>query len=395
LNLLLASLLVLASCGVLAAQESRPASAPGTGDTKTTTTASGLAYTVLKPGRPGPHPKMGDVVKVHYTGRLTDGKVFDSSEERGEPAQFALGMVIEGWNEGLQLMTQGARYRFTIPPDLAYGAAGRPPTIPASATLVFEVELLGFKSKPEFPKSKPEGEQTTASGLKYQVIEEGSGTPPTTKDGFELEFAFWNEGGKLLDWTGNNPQPFRATVDTLNLEFLKEAPLLMKPGARYRFEVPAKLAFKEREVGPDLPPNSPTIWLVTMVRTMDAPSFEQPVVEKMTKTKSGLLYEVLEEGKGPAPKLGDQITVDYTGWLEDGKIFDSSHLRGEPVEFPLGQKLEGWNEGLQLMKAGGRYRLVIPPELAYGAAGQPPVIGANAKLIFLIELKKVVPAAGK
>ncbi|MGE0706580.1 MAG: FKBP-type peptidyl-prolyl cis-trans isomerase [Planctomycetota bacterium] len=104
-------------------------------------TASGLQYKVLKEGE-GPQPKPTDTVTVHYTGKLIDGKVFDSSVQRGQPTSFPLNRVIPGWTEGLQLMKVGAKYELYVPYQLAYGPEGRPPTIPAYATLVFEVELL-------------------------------------------------------------------------------------------------------------------------------------------------------------------------------------------------------------------------------------------------------------
>ncbi len=103
-------------------------------------TASGLQYLVVKEGN-NVKPTADDVVTVHYTGRLIDGTVFDSSEQRGEPATFALKQVIAGWTEGLQLMGEGAAYRFFIPSELAYGAHGTGPILPHS-TLIFDVQLL-------------------------------------------------------------------------------------------------------------------------------------------------------------------------------------------------------------------------------------------------------------
>ena len=94
----------------------------------------------------GPAPKTGDTVKVHYTGWLTDGTKFDSSVDRGEPFEFVLGagMVIQGWDRGVATMRVGDKVKLTIPPELAYGAAGYPGAIPPSATLIFDVELLGI-----------------------------------------------------------------------------------------------------------------------------------------------------------------------------------------------------------------------------------------------------------
>lgn len=115
---------------------------------------SGLQYQVLEEGE-GPKPKATDVVVAHYEGRLTDGTVFDSSYQRGEPAEFPLNRVIPGWTEGLQLMSPGAKYRLYVPASLAYGerSVGE---IPANSTLVFDVELL------DFHEPQPAGQDGTA-----------------------------------------------------------------------------------------------------------------------------------------------------------------------------------------------------------------------------------------
>jgi FKBP-type peptidyl-prolyl cis-trans isomerase len=104
-------------------------------------TASGLQYEVITEGT-GEKPKAENTVKVHYTGTLINGTKFDSSVDRGEPAEFPLNGVIKGWTEGLQLMKKGAKYKFVIPPALAYGENGAGPTIGPNETLIFEVELL-------------------------------------------------------------------------------------------------------------------------------------------------------------------------------------------------------------------------------------------------------------
>ena len=106
-----------------------------------TVTKSGLQYEVLKEGT-GKSPKATDTVRCHYEGRLLDGTVFDSSYKRGEPADFGLNQVITGWTEGVQLMKEGAKFRFTIPYLLAYGEQGAGASIPPFSTLIFDVELI-------------------------------------------------------------------------------------------------------------------------------------------------------------------------------------------------------------------------------------------------------------
>jgi FKBP-type peptidyl-prolyl cis-trans isomerase len=105
------------------------------------TTYSGLKYEVLRAGT-GARPSSYNRVKVHYHGYLPDGTVFDSSVQRGQPATFGLTQVIAGWREGIPLMQEGAKYRFTVPPHLAYGQRGMPPKIGPNQTLMFDVELL-------------------------------------------------------------------------------------------------------------------------------------------------------------------------------------------------------------------------------------------------------------
>ncbi len=107
-------------------------------------TASGLVYKTITPGH-GPTPKATDKVSVHYTGTLPDGKVFDSSVQRGQPAEFQLNQVIPCWTEGVQRMKVGEKARLVCPPELAYGDRGAGPDIGPGATLVFDVELLAIK----------------------------------------------------------------------------------------------------------------------------------------------------------------------------------------------------------------------------------------------------------
>lgn len=108
--------------------------------------------------------------------------------------------------------------------------------------------------------------------------------------------------------------------------------------------------------------------------------------EDVQKTDSGLLYTVVEAGSGARPSADSTVTVHYRGTFIDGNEFDSSYARDEPVTFPLKGVIPGWQEGLQLMKEGAKYKLYIPYELAYGAQGRPPQIPAYSTLVFEVEL---------
>jgi peptidylprolyl isomerase len=234
-------------------------------------TSSGLASKVLTKGTATEHPAANDVVQVHYTGWTTDGKMFDSSVKRGQPASFPLDRVIKGWTEGVQLMVVGEKRRFWIPGSLAYGDTPARPGAPAG-TLVFDVELLSIKKMPKPP----------------EVPSDVAAAPKTAK-----------------------------------------------------------------------------------------------------KTKSGLAYRVLKKGTGKAhPKAASVVEVHYTGWTKDGKMFDSSVVRGEPATFPLNGVIPGWTEGVQLMVAGEKTRFWIPGSLAYGDTPAQPGAPAGT-LVFDVELLNI------
>jgi len=114
--------------------------------------------------------------------------------------------------------------------------------------------------------------------------------------------------------------------------------------------------------------------------------------EGVKTTDSGLQYEIVAEGSGAVPKATDKVTVHYKGTLIDGTEFDSSYARGQPVTFPLGNVIPGWTEGLQLVKAGGKAKLYIPSNLAYGERGAGAKIGPNETLVFEIELISIEKA---
>jgi len=115
-----------------------------------------------------------------------------------------------------------------------------------------------------------------------------------------------------------------------------------------------------------------------------------PVSGQPIETGSGLKYIEIKAGSGDSPEPGQTVVVHYTGWLEDGTKFDSSVDRGQPFSFPIGtgRVIAGWDQGLATMQVGGQRRLIIPPDLAYGASGQGP-IPPNATLIFDVELLEV------
>ena len=358
-------------------------------DTEIKTTASGLQYSILKPGREGGRrPELEDIVEVNYYGWLVNGKLFDSSEKRGKSWRVLVGEVIEGWNEGLQLMTEGAKFKLTIPAELGYGkrSNGR---IPANATLIYVVELLEVIPTPDYVPINEEKSVTTDSGLKYEIVREGDGESPVLEDIVEIRYAFWGPDGKLMRSSVHDGVSSKGPIQDMGMPFLKEALVSMKPGSARRFEVPPDIGYGERSVSQKLPANSITHWYIELIRVIEplpVPPFADLDPERTTKTASGLEYEILEEGDGRKPKMGELMTVHYAGWLPDGTNFDSSFSRGEASQWVLGNVIAGWNEGLQLMPEGSKFRFRVPSQLGYGARGLGDMIPPNTTLIFYVDL---------
>ena len=120
-----------------------------------------------------------------------------------------------------------------------------------------------------------------------------------------------------------------------------------------------------------------------------AGKIDKDAPKTFTETKSGLQYRILRKGTGQKPKATDTVEVNYHGWLDNGKVFDSSYQRGEPISFPLNRVIAGWTEGMQLVGEGGMIELAIPSKLGYGDRGVPGTIPPGATLHFLVELRDV------
>ncbi len=217
---------------------------------------SGLASKILKAGTGTEKPGLNDTVEVHYTGWMKDGKMFDSSEQRGRPATFQVTGVIKGWTEGLQLMVEGEKRRFWIPADLAYGDTPRRPGGPAGQ-LTFDVELLKIMKAPEVPedlKEPPADAKKTASGLVYKVLSKGTGdASPTEQDKVEVHYSGWTQAdGKMFDSSVTRGKPVKFGVTGV-IKGWTEGLQLMKTGDKFRFWIPGDLAYGDTPRRPGAP----------------------------------------------------------------------------------------------------------------------------------------------
>jgi len=386
-----------------------PADAPTTlADDAYRTLDGGLKIADLVVGT-GDSPVGGQFIDVHYTGWLqSNGKKFDSSIPRGEPFSFQLetGGVIQGWHKGVAGMKVGGKRQLVIPPELAYGPAGRPPTIPPSSTLIFEVELVGLgavRAAPDFPETSWDSAASGAKGIKTVDLEPGAGAPAQERGPVKAELSVWQESGELFFSTLQQAQPLRFQVggegrDAAPLEGIDLAVRGMREGGRRLARLPSEVAFGDRGFRDQIPPNATIVVQIDLIEA-GAPRVPPKAApwpaggkDKLVTTDSGLRYLDLEPGSGDSPKEGEVVFAEYTGWLDDGKMFDSSYNRAEPFMFSIGRGMviKAWDEALASMKPGGKRIIVAPPELAYGGAGKGD-IPAEATLTFLIELVRVEP----
>ncbi|MFN3182138.1 MAG: FKBP-type peptidyl-prolyl cis-trans isomerase [Nannocystaceae bacterium] len=353
-------------------------------------TASGLAYKVLEPAPADAGDPVGpnDSVKVEYTGWTTDGVTFDTTQGRAATT-FKVSQVIPGWTEGMQLMHKGEKMRFWIPEELAYkGRKGRP-----QGMLVFDVELIEIIAAPKTPKdvaAPPADASKTEGGVSYKVLSKGTGTKhPDKWDKVTVNYTGWTTDGKMFDSSITRGKPATFPLNRVVPGWTEGIPTMVV-GEKTRFWIPEELAYKDKPG-----PQGTLVFDVELISIEDQPEPPPPpktpedvaaAPADATKTDSGLAYKVLQPGKGTKkPTKESTVTVHYSGWTTDGKMFDSSITRGKPATFPLGRVIPGWTEGLQLMVAGEKTRFWIPKELAYNDRPGKPA----GMLVFDVELIEI------
>ena len=244
----------------------------------------------------------------------------------------------------------------------------------------------------------PPNAERTPSGLASVVLQAGSGKErPTPKDQVKVHYSGWTKDGKMFDSSvvRNSPAEFGVTQV---IKGWTEGLQLMTAGEKRRFWIPGELAYDAAPPGRDVPRGQLTfdVELLEIIKPPDPPAVPSDVAKapaSAKKTASGLRYRVLTPGTGKAhPTAANRVKVHYSGWTPDGKMFDSSVMRGQPSTFGVTQVIPGWTEGVQLMVVGEKTRFWIPGKLAYGeldptkpSSGRP-----MGTLVFDVELLEIL-----
>ena len=255
-----------------------------------------------------------------------------------------------------------------------------------TATVIGEVKREDTKME--------NNEFTTASGLKVKITEKGNGKQVIKGDKVTAHYTGTLEDGKKFDSSKDRNQPFSFKVGTGQvISGWDEGFQLLSIGDKATFTIPSNLGYGANGAAGVIPPNATLFFDVEVLDAVASPAPKAAVPYDVTgldtiNMQSGLRFLKVESGTGEKAQQGKYVSVHYTGYLMDGKKFDSSVERGEPIEFQLGKGMviKGWEEGIELMHVGDKMRFIIPSELAYGEKGAPGAIPANATLIFDCEL---------
>lgn len=236
---------------------------------------------------------------------------------------------------------------------------------------------------------------TTQSGLKITELRDGDGARAMKGDEMAIIYKASFVGGKTFDTQldPESPYRFRLGVDKV-MPGLYEGVQTMRPGAKRILVMPPELAYGKDGLPGTVPPNSWIRFEVELVAIKALPPAPDPWNEigyDIFTAPSGLQFVDFVIGDGKAPTRESIVSVMYTAFLEDGVAFDTTYIRGLPMEFSLAESplILGWLEGLLSMREGGRRKIIVPPHLGYGAEGYRDVVPPNATLIYDIELVEV------
>ncbi|MFO7863397.1 MAG: FKBP-type peptidyl-prolyl cis-trans isomerase [Salinivirgaceae bacterium] len=360
------------------------------------TSSSGLRYTIENPGE-GMAPRPGDLVKVHYVGVLENDSVFSSSYDQGKPLEvnYGVGQVIQGWDEGIGFLREGGTAILVVPPNLGYGdrSNGR---VPPNSTLYFRIELIEVKRNEAIQRLNTAGKDTVAleSGIQYIVVKEGEGAKADENHWAYFHFIGYLPSGKIFDASTLRGDAVRYNAGSNDfIPAFDQVLPLMNQGAQYHVLVPSKYAYGKEGLEGVVPPDTDLKFDIDLQHVEEKKEIIPFDVDGRDTivTPSGVKYMKVKEGEGEFPKENDVVKIHFTGYFENGNMFQSSLSNNDDVIFAVGQGqvIVGLDEVIKFVKPGGKIRAIIPWKFGYGEEGYPPLIPPKTNLVFDIELVAV------
>ncbi len=405
---------------------------------------SGLEYKFLRNNPTGKKATIGSNITIHIITSVRDSSIFDSkklNKGKAVPTPVTAPKHRGDLQEGFAMMRVGEKAVFKSVIDSVMRIKQQwPPMAKSGDMMVFEVEMVTVKTQADieaeaklakiadevaikkYVKANKLGKvQKTESGLYYIITKKGTG--PNAKPGQTVSM---NYEGMLIDGTKfdsnldsafNHVQPFNFPLGQGRvIKGWDEGIALLNKGAKAKLLIPSRLAYGSRAMGDKIPANSPLVFDVEMLGTIEqkAPEVQEKpspagsgmneekaiaeyikangLMKNIKRTPSGLYYVITKMGTGPKANKGQIVSMNYTGALLNGNVFDSNvdpkfnHVA--PFDFPLGQGrvIKGWDEGIALLNTGSKAKLIIPSRLGYGTRGAGAKIPANSVLVFDVEM---------
>jgi peptidylprolyl isomerase len=253
--------------------------------------------------------------------------------------------------------------------------------------------IISTQISAQVTKLKVNEEFVSPNGLKIKLTKSGKGKTLNKGDKVKLHYKGALVDGRIFDSSFERNQPFEFVLGMNQvISGWDQSFLFLKVGDKAQITIPPDLGYGDTPM-PKIPSGSFLVFEVDIIEVFKDFAPKQFITKgkKTITSPSGLQYCVLDQGDGAKAERGKTVEVHYTGFLENGDIFDSSVLKGQPISFRLGtgMVIPGWDEGISNLNVGGMALLSIPYELAYGESGRPPLIPPKARLIFNVELISV------
>lgn len=359
-----------------------------------TSTKTGLLYKIARKGQ-GNLVQNGDRVWVHYIGKLQNDSIFSSTQETGPLDIFVgQGNLIKAWEEALLMMQKGSAIVLLVPPHLGYGEEGSS-TVPPNSWTKYEIMLLQIDRQEQIKPYDADGKEwkVLAKEVKIMEIEAGTGETPKNDYLVYLHYTGFLPDSTIFSTSRTKERSLKLRIGNPNMMggWSIALPNVQK-GGKYKLFFPYQQAYGRRGLKNTVPGKTNVIMDVEVLE-VKAPPVITPWISTgdTISTLSGLSYVVIDPGHGELIKDNDMVMVHYSGFLANGTIFDSSVKFDEPLKVPVGAQtvIDGWEEGLKLMRPGAKFKLFIPFHLAYGEQGSQPEIPPYADLIFDMEIISV------